>query len=123
MIAIVSAWFIRDSILYEHTDDAQIDGHVMPLSARISGQVERINVVEGQLVHAADILAVIDQREYSIAVYKALANLAYAEATTASLYFNAAITVKSAYGGLNWAQAFVKNAQARGCRSGAQITS
>ena len=110
--ALVSAWFVRDSVLYEHTDDAQIDGHIMPLSARISGHVERINVEEGQLVHAGEILAVIDQKEYNIALYRALANVAYAEATTASLYFNAAITVTSAYGGLNSAQAAVKSAQA-----------
>lgn len=112
VVAIVSVWFTLDSVLYEHTDDAQIDGRIMPLSSRINGHVERINVVEGQLVHAGEILAVIDQKEYNIALYKALANVAYAEATTASLYFNAAITVTSAYGGLISAQAAVVNAQA-----------
>jgi hypothetical protein len=31
VIAIVSTWFVRDSVLYEHTDDAQIDGEIVPM--------------------------------------------------------------------------------------------
>jgi hypothetical protein len=55
-------------------------------------------------------LAVIDQRDYSVAVLEALKNLAYAENATATLYFTAAITITSAYGALKSAQAAVKNA-------------
>jgi membrane fusion protein (multidrug efflux system) len=110
VIGIVSAWFVGRSVLYEHTEDAQIDGRIMPLSARINGQVEQVNVVEGQLVHAGEVLAVMDQKEYTIAVYKALASLADANATTAGVYFDAAITITSAYGHLKSAQAAVKNA-------------
>ena len=71
---------------------------------RINGQIQQVNVIEGQVVYAGDVLAVIDQREYGIAVCKALADLAYAEN-------NAAITVTSAYGGLNSAHAAAKRAQ------------
>jgi membrane fusion protein (multidrug efflux system) len=81
------------------------------VSARINGQVQQVHVIEGQLVHAGDVLAVMDQRECSIAVTQAMANVAYAQNTAASLYFNAAITVTSAYGGLNSAQAAVKSAE------------
>src|ERR1700692_40292 len=97
VIGIVSAWFIRDSVLYERTDEARIDGEIMPLSARISGHVQQVKVIEGQIVHAGDVLAVLDQKESGIAVYKAMASLAYAENTAAGLYFNAAITVTTAY--------------------------
>src|SRR5580698_7144819 len=76
VIGIVSAWFIHKSILYETTENAHIEGRIVPLSARISGQVERVNVVEGQLVHAGEVLAAMDQNECTIAVYKALASLA-----------------------------------------------
>jgi membrane fusion protein, multidrug efflux system len=58
------------------------------------------------------VLAVLDQKEYGIAVYQATANLAYAVNTAASLYYSAAITVTTAYGGLNSARSAVKNAQA-----------
>jgi membrane fusion protein (multidrug efflux system) len=110
IVVIAAGWLIRGSVLYERTDEAQMDGRIMPLSARINGQIEQVNVVDGQLVHAGDVLAVIDQREYSIAVIEALASLAYVQNTAATLHFNAALTITSAYGGLNAAQASVKNA-------------
>ena len=108
VIATSAASFIRRSV-HERTDDAQIDGHVTPVSARINGQVELVKVIEGQLVHAGDVLAVMDQRECNIAVNQAMANVAYAQDTAASMYFNAAITVASAYGGLDLARVAIKN--------------
>jgi membrane fusion protein (multidrug efflux system) len=108
----LSTWLILDSVLYERSDDAQIDGHIMPLTTRINGHVQQVNAIEGQMVHAGDVLAALDQKEYNIAVYQAIANLAYAENTAAGLYFNAAITVTTAYSGLNSAQNAVKSAQA-----------
>jgi len=114
VIGILPAWFILNWVLYESTDDAQIDGHIMPLSTRINAHVEQVKVIEGQLVHAGDILAVIDATEYEIAVRGALARLAYAENKAASLYLTAAITTTTAYGGLNSAKAAVRNAAAEG---------
>ena len=111
-IAVATAWFICNSLLYEGTDDAHIDGHIIPLSARINGQVEQVNVIEGQVVHAGDVLAVIDQKSYGIAVYQVLANLASAQATAASSHFYAALTITRAYGGLDSARGAVKNAAA-----------
>jgi membrane fusion protein (multidrug efflux system) len=110
VFAIVVGWLIRGSVLFERTDEARVDGRIVPLSARINGHVQQVNVVDGQLVHAGDVLAIIDQRAYSIAVVEALANLAYAQNSAATLYYNAAITITSAYGGLNPARAAVKNA-------------
>jgi membrane fusion protein (multidrug efflux system) len=112
IVGIGSTWLSLDSVFYERTDDAQIDGHIMPLTAMINGHVQQVNAIEGQMVHAGDVLATIDQKEYSLAVYKAIASLAYAENTAAGLYFNAAITVTTVYGRLHHAQAAVKNAQA-----------
>ena len=112
LVAIAAVWFIRESVLYERTVDARIDGKIMPLSASIKGYVQQVDVIEGQMVHAGDVLAVLDQKEYRIAVFQATANLAYAENTAASLYYSAAITAITAYGGLSSAQAEVKSAQA-----------
>ena len=39
LVAIATVWFIRESVLYERTDNAQIDGKIMPLSASINGYV------------------------------------------------------------------------------------
>jgi membrane fusion protein (multidrug efflux system) len=111
LVATAVVWLIRDSVLYERTEDAQIDGDIVPLSARINGRVQRVDVIEGQMVHVGDVLAVLDQEEYSIAVYQAIANLAFAENTAASLYYSAAITVTTAYSSLNSAQSAVKRTQ------------
>jgi membrane fusion protein, multidrug efflux system len=110
VVVIAAGWLIRDSAIYERTDEAQVDGRILPLSARINGHVQQINVVDGQLVHAGDVLATIDQSAYSIAVLEALANLAYAQNSAATLYFKAAITITTAYGDLTAAQAGVRNA-------------
>jgi multidrug resistance efflux pump len=110
-VAVIAAgWLIRDSALYERTDAAQVDGRIIPLSARIRGQVQQVNVVDGQLVHAGDVLAIIDQREYSIALLEALANLAYAQNSAAALYFKAAITTSTGYGDLSAAKSTATNA-------------
>src|SRR2546429_120988 len=79
IVAMSAAFFARDSVLYARTDDAHIDGHITPVSARINGQVQQVNVIEGQLVHAGDVLAVMDQSECSIAVNLAMANLKVAQ--------------------------------------------
>src|ERR1700733_4658037 len=73
LIAIVlsTGYFIRSAFLFEGTDDAQIDGYVIPLSARINGHVLEVPVIEGQLVHAGDVLVTIDPQDCEIAVRKA----------------------------------------------------
>jgi membrane fusion protein, multidrug efflux system len=112
LLIAVTGYFVRNAFLYEDTDDAQVDGHIMPLSARITGHVEQVNVIEGQLVHAGDVLVVIDQKDYQIAADQALANLADAEASAASSHFNVPITSANAYSTLDSTKAAVKNAEA-----------
>jgi membrane fusion protein, multidrug efflux system len=112
VIAIVGAYFVWNAFRYEDTDDAQVDGHIMPLSARITGHVEKVNFIEGQIVHAGDVLVTIDPSDYQVATDQALANLANAEATSASSHYNIPIASATAYSGLDSAQAAVTNAQA-----------
>ncbi|MEA2259525.1 MAG: rane fusion protein multidrug efflux system, partial [Acidobacteriaceae bacterium] len=59
--------FLWNSLAWESTDDAQVNGHIMPLSARINGYVLEVPVIEGQLVHAGDVLVTIDPKDYKIA--------------------------------------------------------
>src|SRR5437868_11598293 len=56
---------------YESTDDAQIDGHINPISARVSGHVIRLNVNDNQYVQAGTALVEIDATDYEIAVGRA----------------------------------------------------
>jgi membrane fusion protein (multidrug efflux system) len=107
-----AAYFIRSAFLYEDTDDAEVDGHIMPLSARINGQVLDVRVIEGQFVHAGDVLVIIDPQDYKIATEQAQANLADAEATSTSPHWNVPITSVTVQSNLDSATTAVVNAQA-----------
>src|SRR3989475_9371561 len=112
IVAVIGDYFVRSAFLYEDTDDAQIHGHVMPLSARINGQVQEVRVIEGQLVHAGDVLVVIDPKDYKIAVNQARANLADAEATAASSMWSVPVTSATAWSTLDSSQTAIDNAGA-----------
>ena len=97
---------------YESTDDAQIDGHLMPLSARISGYIAKINVDDNQYVRKGDTLAEIDPSVYQVAVDKAKADLADAEATAQALNINIPITTVNTSSQVSTSEAEVESAQA-----------
>jgi outer membrane protein TolC len=56
VLVIAAGYFLWNAFRFVNTDDAEVDGHVMPLSARISGQIKDVFVIEGQVVHAGDVL-------------------------------------------------------------------
>jgi len=112
IVAIVGGYFIHNAFLYEDTDDAQVDGHVMPLSARINGQVLEVHVIEGQLVHAGDVLVVIDPKDYKIAVEQAKANLSDAQGSATSSMWSLPVTSATAWSALDSSKAAIQNAEA-----------
>ena len=113
LVVIFGGYFgIRYLFSYESTDDAQVDGHLMPLSARISGYVLKVNVDDNQYVPAGYVLAEIDPRDYQVAVDKARADLANAEATAQSLNINVPVTSISTSSQTTATQADVETEQA-----------
>src|SRR5450755_3433609 len=78
LVAIVAVllvgWFWWESRHWESTDDTEIDGHIYPISARVAGQVIRVNFDDGQLVHQGDVLAQIDPKDYQVALQRAQAD-------------------------------------------------
>jgi membrane fusion protein, multidrug efflux system len=77
---------------YESTDDAQVDGHILAVSARISGHVTDVNVEEERYVRAGDVLVRIDPTDYDAALAQASADLANAEAALESSRTDVPIT-------------------------------
>ena len=77
--------------LYSHnrvsTDDAQVDGHMAPISARVGGAVTEILVLDNQTVKAGDVLVRLDPRDLQAEVAQAQAALdaAVADARKAQL--------------------------------------
>jgi membrane fusion protein, multidrug efflux system len=104
--------FLWNSLAWESTDDAQVDGHIMPFSARINGYVLEVPVIEGQLVHAGDVLVTIDPKDYKIALEQARAAFEDAQASAASSRFNVPITSVTTQSNLDSAITAVANAEA-----------
>lgn len=65
----------------ESTDDAQIDGRIHNIAAKVGGTVQQILFTDNQPVDAGVTLVQIDPRDYEIAVARAEADLAAAEAS------------------------------------------
>jgi membrane fusion protein (multidrug efflux system) len=95
---------------YESTDDAQVDAHLYPVSARVSGYVTKVNVGDNQLVEKGAVLVEIDPKDYEVGIEEAKANLMNAEATAQSMNINVPITTVSTSSQLNIATSGVENA-------------
>lgn len=111
-VAIAGFFLYRYFSSYESTDDAQIDGHLMPISARISGYVTNVYVNDNQYVTAGTVLVQIDPKDYQIALDQAEADLASARATAQAQNINVPITTETTSSQVSVAQANVENAQA-----------
>lgn len=89
----------------ETTDDAQIDGHITPISARVAGTVIEVRVRDNQYVKAGDVLVQLDPKDYEAALRRAEADLAEARATAQGARTSVPITNISTSGSLRVAQA------------------
>lgn len=96
VLVIAGGYFAWNAFQYEDTDDAQVDGHVMPLSPRVNGHIQAVYVDEGQLVHAGEALMTIDAQDYKIAEELAQVNLSEALSTAASSHHNANVQIANA---------------------------
>ena len=68
---------------HESTDDAQIDGHVVPVLARVGGYVSAVVVEDNAAVKAGALLVRIDSTEYAIRLAQADADVGAAFAAVA----------------------------------------
>jgi membrane fusion protein (multidrug efflux system) len=60
------------------TDDAQVDGHIIPILPKVGGFVAAVRVIENQQVKVGDTLVVLDDRDYRVRLTQADADLAVA---------------------------------------------
>src|SRR4029077_10851911 len=129
LVALVGGLFLwRYLGSYESTDDAQVDAHLYPVSARVSGYVIKVNVGDNQYVQKGTVLVEIDPKDYEVAVEEAKANLASAEATAQSMNINVPITsvnttsqLKFAASGVEDAGAAIANAENQVAAAHAQL--
>jgi len=96
----------------ESTDDAQTEAHVVPISARVGGTVAAVPVKDNQTVESGATLVAIDPRDYEIAVDRAKAELADAEAAAKAAAATVGVTATSATSNVTTASGGVSQSQA-----------
>jgi membrane fusion protein, multidrug efflux system len=110
LVGVLSFWLY--SRRYESTDDAQVDGHLNGITARIDGDVKAVHVEENQSVHAGDLLVELDPRDYEVAVEQAQAQLMKAQAGERAENPNLPITQSNSETSVSTTKSEVANAEA-----------
>lgn len=86
VIALAGAAYVGHALWfnahYVDTDNAQVDGHIVPVSPKIGGFISALPVQDNQDVNAGDVLAIMDDRDYRSRLAQADADLAQAIAST-----------------------------------------
>ena len=121
VVAAVAGFFLWHYYsVRESTDDAQVDAHIYSVTARVSGTVTAVNFEENQQVQQGQVLVQLDPRDYEVAVQRAQADVADAQANARAASTGVPITsttstsgVATARANLNAAQKAVDSAEAR----------
>ena len=101
----------------ESTDDAQVDGHITAVSAKVYGRVAEVLVNDNQPVKAGQPLVKLDARDYQAALDQAKAQLALAESEAQSAGVDVPRTRENAVSGTSNADAGLLGAQADAMRA------
>ncbi len=123
VLVVAAGLFYWHSTYSEDTDDAQISGHLIQISARVSGQVIKVNVDENQKVDKGTVIAELDPADYQVAVENAEAALASAKAAAVAATVNVPITSVNTGSNLRSANADVTSAQAGVSQAKSQLES
>jgi membrane fusion protein (multidrug efflux system) len=111
VIVAASAWVWRYYAVRESTDDAQIDGYIYPVSARVSGTAIQVKFDNNMFVEKGAVLVELDPTDYQVALLRAQAELADAEASAQAARINVPITHTGTSSQLSAAQAALATAQ------------
>ena len=112
VLLVVGFFVYRYLTSYESTDDAQVDGHINSVSARISGHVMKLNVLDNQYVQAGTVLVEIDPADYQVAYERAKADYADAQAAAIAAGVNVPITSVNTSSQISASEADVNSAHA-----------
>jgi len=97
---------------FESTDDAQVDVHLYPVSARIPGYIQKVNVDDNQWVEAGSTIVEIDPRDYEVALARAQATLDASRATARGLGIDVPVSSVNTSSQLKFTSSDVENAKA-----------
>jgi membrane fusion protein, multidrug efflux system len=108
---------------HQSTDNAQVDGHIVPVIAKVGGYVQTVTVAENDSVRAGQLLVQIDDAEYRQRLAQAEADLqaAYASAGVGPGTGQAEAQVATASGQQAALQAQITAARANAQRAQADL--
>jgi membrane fusion protein (multidrug efflux system) len=101
----------------ESTDDAQVDGHITSISAKVYGRVSEVLVDDNQPVKAGQPLVKLDARDYQAALDQAKGQLALAESEAQSAGVDIPRTRENTASGTSSEDAQLLGAQADAMRA------
>jgi membrane fusion protein (multidrug efflux system) len=96
---------------HESTDDAFIDGHIIPISPKVSGYVTKVYVSSNQVVKKGELLAEIDPRDYEARLAQAQAALQAGMARLKEAHTGVELTRATARANIQQASATVQQAR------------
>jgi membrane fusion protein, multidrug efflux system len=96
----------------ESTDDAQVDGHITPISSKVYGRVLQVLVQDNEPVKAGQVLVKLDPRDLQAAVDQAKGQLALAESEAQSAGVDVPRTQLNVLSGTSNADAQLAGSQA-----------
>ena len=105
----------------EVTDDAQISADIVPVAARVAGQVTAVYISENQPVHAGQPIADLDPSDAQVKLAQAEGDLATAQAQAADADARTAVTSATARGALTSAQGALQSSKENVDSSAASI--
>jgi len=109
--AIILYWWSTRS--WESTDDAQIDGHINLISARVGGHIAQVNITDNQFVKRGTVLVEIDPADYKVALDRAEAEYEDSIASAEAARLGVPITSTATSSDLSTALARLSNAKAK----------
>jgi len=124
LLATVTMWWYLSGRV--STDDAQVDGHIIPVASKVYGNIAEVLVTDNQHVEAGQVIARIDPRDYQAKLDQARAALALAESQARGADTSVPLTDATTASGASAAAANLAMAEAdyqRAASAYAQVSS
>jgi membrane fusion protein, multidrug efflux system len=103
------------------SDDAQVDGDIYPMSAKVFGSVLDVPVKDNQQVKAGDVLVRIDPRDLQAKVDQEKAALALAESQSNAAHVTVPMTRDTTHSGTSSVSAALTAAEAQAAQADAAV--
>jgi membrane fusion protein (multidrug efflux system) len=107
----VATWYWIQGRLYQSTDDAFIEAHIVQISPKVAGQVIKVAVNDNEMVQQGQLLIEIDPRDYEARVAQAKGALEAAQARLAGAEVNVGLTGTTSSTDVDMATAGVTTAE------------